>query len=402
MKSPFYKYGVLLFCSTAGAYGLSLYDTAPSIGLPESHAIRNSVNWRIGYDTNSNTSYNRKKGSSYTNAGLSSSYSDIESVNKISYSAHAGATYYFDSDDHGGQKWHADCGLSARMSHSFSAQSQSNTSVSLTYRPEPEYDDSYSNHGRRGDCFTWNVHETYSQAIDSRWSWNIGGNYSGTKYTEGSATGWNDNRQYIGVNTGLSYRESDRTSYNVSFSTREELRTYGVNTHSYNTSFGLNHSLTPVSSLNASLGIQAKKFKSDITCSPTLSGGYNRKVAEGLNVNFYTHFSNENTDSYRGYGSSYKNVYTWRNGIRCTYVLTPVVSYNFGTSLYNSHYSGGQNGLANEDKITYDFTAGMTYKFTDTLSGDIRLHFSHSDYDRKRGKYKYNRLNTSAGLSYSF
>ncbi len=402
MKSPFYKYGVLLFCSTAGAYGLSLYDTAPSIGLPESHAIKNSVHWRVGYDTNSNTSYNHKKGSAYTNAHLSSSYSDIESVDKISYSAHAGATYYFDSDDHGGQKWHADCGLSARMSHSFSAQSQNNTSVSLTYRPEPEYDDSYSNHGRRGDCFTWNVHNTYSQAIDSRWSWNIGGNYSGTKYTSGSSTGWNDNRQYISLNTGLSYRESDRTSYNVNFSAREELRTYGVNTQSYSGTVGFNHSLTPVSSMNATLGVQAKKFKGDLTCSPTLSGGYNRKVTEGLNVNFYTHFSNENTDSYRGFGSSYKNVYTWRNGIRCTYILTPVVSYNFGTSLYTSHYSGGQHGMANEDKITYDFTVGMTYKFTDTLTGNLNLNFSHSDYDRERGKYSYNRLNTSAGLNYSF
>lgn len=402
MKSPFYKYGVLLLCSTTGAYGLSLYDTAPAIGLPESHAIRNSANWRFGYDTNSNTSYNRKKGSAYTSAGLSSTFSDIESVDKISYTAHAGATYYFDSDQHGGQKWHADCKLSANMSHSFSAQSQNRISVSLTFQPEPEYDDSYSNHGRRGDCFTWNIHDTYSQAIDARWSWNAGCNYSGTKYTEGSATGWNDNRQYISLNTGLSYRESDRTSYNFSISTRKELRSFGVDTNSFNTSLGFNHSLTPVSSLNATLGIQAKKFKSDITCSPTLSAGYSRKVAEGLNVSYYSHFSNENTDSYRGFNSSYKNVYTWRNGVRCNYILTPVVSYHFGASLYNSHYSGGQNSLSNEDKLTYDFTVGMNYKFTEKLSGNIQTRFSRSEYDRKRGKNSYNRLNTSCSLSYAF
>lgn len=402
MKSPFYKYGVLLFCSTAGAYGLSLYDTAPSIGLPESHDATYSAYWRFGYDTNSQTSYGKKKGSSYTNAGLSTSFSDIESVDKIRYTARLGASYYFDSDQQGGQKWAADCGLSASMSHSFSAQSQNNISVSLTFRPEPEYDDSYSNQGRQGDCFTWNVTDSYSQAIDSRWSWNIGGNYSGTKYTAGSNTGWTDDRTYGGANAGISYRESDRTSYNLSLSATQRERSYGVNTQSYTSTLGVNHSLTPVSSMNLSLGVQTVVFKSDIQCSPTLSAGYNRKVTEGLSVNSYVHFSNENTDSYRGNNSSYKNVYTWRVGVNCNYVLTPVVSYNFGTSLYTSQYSGGQNGMSGEDKITYDFRAGMAYRFTEKLSGDINVTFSRSDYDRARGKYSYNRLNTSCGLSYSF
>lgn len=407
MKTSFYQYGVLLFCSTAGAYGLSLYETAPAIGLPESHAIRNAVHWRLGYDTNPSTSYNRngnkkKKSSAYTNASLSSSYSDIESIDKISYKAHAGATYYFDSDQHNGQKWHADCGLTASMSHSFSAQSRNSISTSLTYKPEPEYDDSYSNHGRRGDCFTWNIHDNYSQAIDSRWSWHVGANYSGTKYTSDTATSWNDDRQYIGVNTGFSYKESDRTSYSVTASTREELRRYGVNTHSYHFTLGANHSISPVSSMHASLGLQAKVFQRKVHVSPTLSGSYNRVVAEGVNVNFFTNFSNENTDSYRGNGSSYRDVYTLRSGLRCSYAYTPTVSYNFGASLHSSFYGGGQNNMKKEDRHTYDFSTGMTYKFSDTLTGNIRLTFSHSNYGRQNGNYSYNRLNSSCGISYSF
>lgn len=411
MKSPFYQYIALLLCSTAGAYGLSLYDTAPAIGLPESHAATYSANWHFGYDSNPNTSYgnygNRgKKGSAYTGAGLSTSFSDIESVDRITYSARLGANYYFNSNQqsgaNAGQKWSADCGLTANMSHSFSAQSQNTTSVSLTFRPEPEYDDAYSNQGRQGDCFTWNINDSYSQAIDSRWSWHVGGNYSGTKYTSGSSTGWNDNRQYGSGNAGISYRESDRTSYTLDFNGRQESRTYGVNTQSYTSTIGVNHSLTPVSSMNLSVGIQAKVFKSDIQCSPVLSAGYNRRVTEGLNISSYAHFSNENTDSYRGYSSSYKNVYTWRIGVNCNYILTPVVSYNFGTSLYSSQYSGGQNGMAKEDRITYDFTAGMSYKFTEKLSGNINATFGRSNYNRANGKYSYNRVNTSCGLSYSF
>lgn len=406
MKSSFYKYCVLLTCSTTGAFGLSLYDTAPTIGLPESHAATYNANVRFGYDTNPNTSYgggrSNKGSSTYASAGLSTSFSDIESVDKISYTARAGATYYLSNDSHNSEKWHADCGLSARMTHSFSAQSQNSTSVSLTFRPEPEYDDAYSNQGRRGDCFTWNINDSYSQAIDSRWSWNIGGNYSGTKYTQGSNTEWNDNRQYGGANAGLSYRESDRTSYNLSFSATQRERSYGVNTQSYNSSLGVNHSLTPVSSMNLSLGVQAVAFKSDIQCSPTLSAGYNRRVTEGLSINSYAHFSNENTDSYRGYGSSYKAVYTWRLGARCTYVLTPVVSYNFGASLYTSQYKSGQNGLSGEDRLTYDFTIGMNYKFSEKVSGNIQATFNRSTYDRKSGKYSYNRMNSSCGLTYSF
>ena len=94
MRSHFYKALLLAGLCAVNAAAISLYDTAPSVGLPDSHAANYSAYARIGYDTNMNASAFDEKASPYVNAGFGASFADYESVDKISYRFNLGATKY--------------------------------------------------------------------------------------------------------------------------------------------------------------------------------------------------------------------------------------------------------------------------------------------------------------------
>lgn len=409
MKFTFCRIGALFVCAAANSYALSLYETAPSIGLPESHVARYHASVRYGYDTNvRGQSNSRKGGSSYVNAGIGGSYSDYESVDKISYNANLGATYYLSSNSYGARaRWRGDSTFSGSFSHAFSAMSRYNANLSVTYRPEPEYSSGISSQGRTGDCFTWNFNNTYSEAIDSRWSWNLNGGYSGTHYSNSGMQkthSWNDDRDYVNASAGLSYRESDMVSYVLSFSGRDELRSYGENSVSYTATLGYNRSLTPYSSMNVTGGVQCKVMDGDQQFSPTFTAGYSRTVMEGLTMRLYTNFSNENIDSYRGYGRNYKNVYTWRTGVRGSYRLTPDVSFHFACSYMNTTSTGSTNhSLPTEKRNSYQLNGGMSYVFAEHLTGNINVGFSRYENGKTYGRNNsYDRLDVSTGISYSF
>lgn len=409
MKSAFLSRFALVCCGTTSAFGLSLYDTAPAIGLPESQAVRYSFTGRVGYDFNPNcsTTGRNKEGSTFVNARLSTSYSDVEAVDKITYNAHAGATYYFNSGNngrYGNTRWRSDCGLSASMSHAFSAMSQNSISANVSYQPEPEYASGISGHSRRGDCLTWGLHDTYSQAVDSRWSWNVGVNYSGTKYNGdgGTGSGYNDDRQYITGNAGISYRYSGLTSYNVGVSTSRQLRSYGINSNSYGLNVGVSHAIDTFSSCNLTVGVQDTASGGKNFVNPTLRAGYNRKVTEGFSVSSYVSFGNENTDTYRGYGQSYRRDNTWRIGATGTYTLSPDISFNFGGATHFSNYGSGQGNLGKERRMTYDVHAGMNYRLSNQVSCDVQCRYNTSTYDRSKRNDRYDRVETSCGMTYSF
>lgn len=406
MYSPFFKKCAVVFCCTPGAFAFSLYDAAPSIGLPESMPATYRLNLRAGYDTNPGCRTTKdKKGSAYGNASLSTSFRDVDATDQISYKARLGATHYFgdaDKNGHHGEKWRSDCMIGATLSHAFSSMSRNTIGAQVTYKPEPDYDDGISAHNRRGDCLTWNLHDTYNQAIDARWSWNVGATYSGTRYEDTGYGHFNDNRQYINGSVGLSYRASDLTTYTTSFTGSRRLRQKGLDSTSYNLSFGIQQAIDATSSFNLTMGVQDAVIAGENRFSPTMSAAYNRKVTEGLSLRAYVRFSNENTDSYRGNGRSYKDVMTWRIGASATYQLSPDVSFVCGGSLLFADYRAGQPGLPGEKRNCYDAHVSVRYKFTNHLTGDISCRYNSGEYDRKARTDRYDRVETSCGLSYSF
>lgn len=400
MKSYFYKAVLLAGVFAGSAAAFSLYDTAPSVGLPQSHAIKYNSYVRLGYDSNMNASFYNETASCYVNAGVGASYADFESVSKLSYRFNLGATKYFKEAEHSsGKSMYADCGLSASFVHSFNARSTYMASLSLTYCPEPDYANGISASRRQGDCLYWAFNNSYSQYIDARWSWNVGASYSGNLYSETEFQ--SDNRQYFNGSAGLSYRASALLSYNTSFSYRYDMRDLGYNSENYIISIGFSRSLDPVSSCSGSIGLQTKYVHKDTILSPNLRFGYNRKVAEGFSVNSYVSLANENVDTYRVNGD-YLSDMTWRVGINCSYALSPDVSYNFGLSLVRCQYAKGTHRLADEINTTVNPSVGMIYRFADDLTGFINYSYTWYSSDRSGRNDSYNRHNISTGLTYTF
>lgn len=400
MKSNFYKALLLAGVCAVNAGAISLYDTAPAVGLPVSHAIKYNAYTRLGYDSNMNSSASSEQASMYVNAGVGASYADFESVDKISYRFNLGATRYLKKSDTSGEQMTADCGLSASMVHAFTARSTYSVSLNVTYSPEPQYASGISASRRQGDCLNWSFSNSYNQSIDSRLSWNVNAGYSGNLYSETEYQ--SDDRQYVNAGFGLNYRASELLSYNTRVSVRHDMRSMGYNSDNLTVTIGFSRSLDPVSSCTGSLGLQTKQVHKDTILTPNLNLGYNRRVAEGLSVNSYLALSNENVDTYRGPNANYLSDVTWRLGANCSYTLSPDVSYTFGISVMRSNYSRGTGGLSKETNTNISPTIGMNYRFTQNLTGNINYQYTMYESERNNGGYEYTRHNVSMGLNYSF
>lgn len=395
MKSLVYKSLLLSGALAPAASAFSLYDSAPAIGVPESYAVRYSAYMNVGYDDNRNCSEHNAKGGGFVRFGLTAAYADYESVTKISYNARVGAQLY-NKDAHGtDHRLFSDISLSAALTHSITPTSLYSLRLGLTFTPQPEYSNGISGYQSYGDCVNWNISNSYSQALDERWSWNAELAFSGNIYLN-SAYAYDD-RYYFTLGTGLSYRASERTSYGINLRARYELRNKGYDSTSYFLTGSVTHALSPISSCSLSGGIQAKVIDGGLDVYPTLSASYRRVLMEGLSANAYLSLSNENVSTYSYYGN-YKSDMTWRAGVTMRYAYTPKVAFRAGVSLIDARYSKGTNNLPNRHRTAVTLSVGMDYVFTENLTGT--LDYSHTLSDGKG--YDYNRNIISAGLRYSF
>lgn len=395
MKSSVLKAFALAGICAPASYALSLYDTAPPIGLPESHAVKYSAHLSAGYDDNLNSTEHDREGGGFVRFGVGASYADHESVTRITYNAHLGGTLY-DNDANGTkEKLFSDISLSASMAHSFTPGSTYSLSANVRYSPEPDYENGISAARVQGDCLNWNISNAYSQAIDARWSWSLSASYSGNVYSESEYQ--YDDRQYVSTSASLSYKYSSLTSYSLSTSYRYDLRRVGLDSENLYLNLSVSSSISPVSSISVTAGTQSKFIDGGNEIYPNLRFGYNRKLAEGLSMSAYASYDNENVDTYAGGNSNYLSNATWRAGVTSTYRFSPKVSFNFDVSLLNANYEDGTNGLQSRDYLTWTASVGMSYSFTQSLSGNLNY-----KYTKHSGSYNYYRNVMSAGLSYSF
>lgn len=402
MKSYFLKTLVFVGISVSTASAFSLYDSAPAVGFAESQAARYFATVNFGYDTNprGSSSKSGNKASSYVNGSVSTSFADVESVEKLSYNVRLGATRYL-STGTDGRKYYGDCSADVSYVHAFSTMSRYSGRLHVSYMPEPGYDNGFSSPGMQGDTLSWSFDNTYSQAIDERWSWNVGVNAYGTRYSEKSRS--YDDRQYYSCSAGLNYRASDRLTYTTSVSYRWEERRQGLPSRSAFANAGFQYALDPVSSFSMTVGAQCKMMDDETTGNPTLNVGYRRRVSDGLSLNAYISYSDENTNNYSAStASSYRSCGSWRSGLYGSYVLSPDVSFTFGAqAMYTDYTKGTNKQLPDAKRLSVKPSVTMNYNFTPQLQGHVGAEYTYDTY--KRGdEEKYNRWRTWMGLSYRF
>lgn len=390
--------------TASAASAFSLYDTAPMVGVPESQSARYSVSMRGGYDTNpqGTTDSRRKKAGEFVNASLGATYADVESVDKLSYKGRLGGTWYPGSKGVNGKKYYADCSLDATLVHTFSTMSRYSGRAHVSYLPEPGYDNGFSSAGMQGDTLSWSLDNDYSEAVDARWSWNVGANLSGTKYEERSYS--HDDRQYYSGSVGVHYRESDLLTYTGSATFRQESRSSGMNSQSAFGSVGVQYAMDSVSTASASVGAQCKMMDNRSTVNPTLDLGYRRRVAEGLSMNAYVKYSDENVDNYnRATRGSYRTSATWRAGAYGTYTLSPDVSYVFSMQVMQTQYRKPTNEQTKaSSRYTVKPSVSLNYNFTPTVTGRLTAEYTYYHYKLGARDSMYTRWQLSAGLNYTF
>lgn len=404
MRSVFLKALCLSALLAGGGWAMSLYDTAPAIGLPVSQAVKYSLTVRVGYDDNINSSYRSKTPSVYTGANLGASYSDFESTTKTHYNVGLGATYYLKRAYSTNKKWFSDTSVGGGITHSFSERSSYTLNASLRYQPEPDYANGMSSSRARGDCFNWSLGNSFTRSIDTRWSWSLNASYSGNYYAEKVYE--YDDRQYLNGSATLSVKTTELVSYNLSLSYRYDMKKsgYGYDSNNIYATLGTKRSITPYSSMDLSAGVQQKVIHREKIWTPTARAGYSRKVIEGFSINMYASLDNENVDTYRGSLGSYLSNPCLRFGFSGSYTWSPDLSLTFGCTYYTSEYSRGENGMRNSKRYTITPTIGASFRITDNIRGSIN--YTHTISNSAYGYYgsgsKYHRNNASFNATYTF
>ncbi len=402
MKSTVLKSLALSGLLAASSQGFSLYDTAPPIGIPESHAMQYGAYMSAGYDSNlNNTSNADREDGGFVKYGLTANYADYESASKKRLSARLGGQLYNKTANGTDQRNFSDMSISGSLSHAFSAGSSYTGSMSLTYTPNPDYSNGISSANTQGDCFSWNLSSAYSRMIDCRWSWTANVSYNGNIYTDSQYE--QDDRNYLSAGLSLNLRQTTRTTYGLNMTWRNEGRSEGYDSDSFFTNLSISHSLSPTDSFSLSVGTQTKWVEGDTNLYPTLDFSYRRVLTQGLSAKAYVRYSNENIDTYVRVGNvNYRSNETWRAGFNVGYVFTPTVSFNGGASVLAANYSKGTNGGADRDDVTWTLTAGMTYRFTSSLSANLTYTYTRGDINNYADTGHYNRDVISAGLNYTF
>ncbi len=394
MKTRFLS-ALFLGCAPA-AFAISLYDTAPPVGMLQSHAIRYSAHATVGYDDNLNSSPTNQDDGFFTSLGVGASYSDQESATRISYNANLGVRVYDKSAEGSSRELFSDCSLSASLSHSFSAGSVYTTSLSVSFTPDLNLADSISAAYTQGEAFRWTWSNAYSRSIDSRWSWTASASYSGSVYTSNAYQ--SDDRQYLTGGLTLSYRASMLTTYGISSTFTHDFRRDGENSENVYLNLSVSHSLTPISSVYATAGTQLKCVASRTDLYPNLRVGYRRVISEGMNANLYLSYDNENVSTGRNASSMYLSDQTIRAGASLDYRMTHKVSFFVDASILSNEYSKHTGGAQDKSERTWVLSTGMRYMFTKNLTGLINYQFTSSD--KQWGDYHRNKVST--GVSYSF
>lgn len=401
MKSYFYK--SLLVCAASATVGgaYSLYDSAPMVGLPESHNIKYRASIGVGYDSNVNWSENDEDASPYVKASVSALYADMESVNKLRYNVRLGLTHYTGLDSN---SWTAetrgDCGLDVDLVHALDSANTLSSSLRATYSPQPNYADGYSPAYSIGDMLTVSQSNVYSHALDSRWSLNGSVSFQMIRYME--EVEQNDDRYYISGGVGAQYRESSIMTYKVNLSYSRELRSKGLDSDRYVSTVGFQRALDPFSSCGADVGVAVRVYSVETVVSPCANFSYRRKLSEGLNARVYLAYADENTGSYTSSQTYLKNR-TLRFGSNFDYVLSPDVTYTFGAVYLVTNRSDATRGARDCDCDRYEISAGIDYAFTQQLRGQVKVSYSVlSQQYEGVSKMSPKRWDVSTGFTYNF
>lgn len=395
MRSSFYSILIASGVLVPALQAASLYDTAPPIGLPVSHAVQYSAYINAGWDSNTN-SWHDGKGSAYTGFGVRATYAEYESVTKAAYNANIGGMYYFKDAYGADQKLFSDISLSGSLSHHLGSGSVLSLNGNFGYRAEPNYASGISSARAQGDVLTWGLNANYSRPVDARWSWNLGASTDGYYYAEKEYR--IDDRFYVGANTGMTYKYTERTSFSGSVSWRFDGRDHGYDANNVYAGLGVAHSIDAVSSVSLNVNAQLKFIDGDCNVYPNVRFGYNRRLTDVLNMSLYVSLDNENVNTYLGENYNYLSNATWRSGLMITYHITPQVSIFGGADLLFSDYSKGTNGLASSNQRTYSVNVGFSYAVTKSLAWNASYKFTQGNKDA--GDYTRNII--QSGLSYSF
>ncbi len=383
------------------AQGFTLYDEAPSLSLPEAHALRYSLSISAGYDTNINNE-NSSEDSSYTlGASVSGSYAKVESLLNANYSFSVGGTYYAKDAANSNQRLFANIDFTGKVSYQIDSRNTVEGSATISYKPDIDYGNPISAPNSQGDVLYWSLHGSVSRTLNGRTSFNLGMNTSGVKYENKEYE--IDDREYAGVTAGLSYAYTPLTSLSLNASGRFEFRTYGFDSENLYINATLNSRLSPVTSISLSTGVQGKFIANQTEFSPNLRFSMNNTLFNGDTMATFISFDNENVGTARFISSTnsigdYLSNAAWRFGVSYNRKLTTKLSARASTELYYAKYSDGNMNLPDEERLNITVRASLDYAYSSSVS--FGLNYTFNDANADAGDYQ--RHSISASTSYSF
>ncbi len=382
--------------------GFTLYDAAPSLDLPEAHALRYNFNVSVGYDTNVDDARDNERGSGKATASFGGSYSKVESVLTASYSFTLGATYYIEGAEGTEDHLFSNSSFNAKVDYQLDSRSNVSLAADFRYTPDIDYGNTISSPTSQGDVLYWDVTATGTHTISPLTSFSITMETSGVEYAESQHN--IDDRNYVGINSSLTYAYTPLTNLSFNISGRYDFRDYGIDSENLYMTLGLSSRLSPVASISINAGVQSKFISDQINYSPNIRISYNHQMYNDDSMSFYVNFDNENVGTAR-YDKTSSDIVSYfsnaavRVGLTYNKKFSADWSGNASVEYYSASYSDGEvSGMEDENRVNIFVSAGLSYKLTESVS--LNLNYTFTDANEDAGGYQ--RHSITAGTGYSF
>ncbi len=399
ITQKFLLFGII---SSSVAQAFTLYDAAPSLDLPEAHALRYNFNVSVGYDSNVDNARNNERDSLKGSVSLGGSYSKVESILTATYSFNLGATYYLEEAESTGNHLFSNSSFTTSVDYQLDSRSNVSLKATFSYKPDVDYGNAISSPTSQGDVLYWDVNATGTHTISPLTSFSITMETSGVEYAESQHN--IDDRNYVGVNSSLTYAYTPLTNLSFNISGRYDFRDYGIDSENLYMTLGLSSRISPVSSISVNAGMQTKFIVDQVNYSPNIRISYNHEMYNNDSMSCFVSFDNENVGTAR-YDSKTSDILSYlsnaavRVGLSYHKKFSADWSGNASVEYYSASYSDGHaDGLQDETRNNIFIRAGVSYKLTDSVT--LRLNYTFTDANKDAGGYQRHSILASTGYSF--
>ncbi|MGI8605206.1 MAG: DUF5777 family beta-barrel protein [Verrucomicrobiales bacterium] len=351
----------------------------------------------VGWDSNMNTSPYNEQDSGYWQNGVSVYYPMGDRRNHFMLGAHYSNIYYFDPAPEAEDIYH-NARLTFDFSRDLSPRANISNSFYFSYEAEPDYLIGASANRRMNQYFYGYNNLSFTYAWTRRFSTTSSYTLSGIFYEDDVY----QNEDHLSHIFGQQFRYAFSRTTTGTLDYRIQFNHYdsnsGADSMTHYLLVGVDHSFSPLLTGSVRVGAQFRDYDNGVggtTTAPYLEGAINYRAGKNTILRWY-HWLGLDDSEFAGFGETY----SYRTGLTLQHKLTEQLTGNLMLHYIHSDFSESPDGLSDFADNTFAGSVGLDYRVWRNISLNANYWFTMNSSDNSDREYDRHRV--SLGVTATF